>query len=73
MHCHHFHHQQIDLMSSVRSICDNFESMSDNNKKYVLSCGDSHYDKKKTKFILFFIIKKGPELGENLQLYKKKT
>ena len=45
--------------------------MSDNNKKYVLSCGDSRYDKNKTKFILFFIIKKGPELGENLQLYKK--
>ena len=46
--------------------------MSDNNKKYVLSCGNSRYDKNKTKFILFFIIKKGPELGENLQVYRKR-
>ena len=23
LHCHNFHHQRIDLMSSVKSICDN--------------------------------------------------
>ena len=31
LHCHHFNHQQIDLMSSVKSFCHNFES--DNDKK----------------------------------------
>ena len=33
LQCHHFYHQRIDYMSSVKSIYDNFESMSDNNKK----------------------------------------
>ena len=30
---HYFNHQQIDLMSSVKSVCHKFESMPDNNKK----------------------------------------
>ena len=36
MHCHHFSHHCIDLMNSVNSVFDNFESLSKNNKKDVL-------------------------------------
>ena len=51
-HCNHFNHQWIDLMSSVKSVCHNFESMSDNDKKDVLLYGDSRFDENKNKFIL---------------------
>ena len=36
LHCHYFYHQQIDLMSSLKTICDNSKSMSDNNKQETL-------------------------------------
>ena len=37
LHCHHFNYQQIDqIMSSVKPACQNFESMSYNNKKMCL-------------------------------------
>ena len=39
-------------MSSVKSVCHNFESMSDNDKKDVLLYGDSRFDENKNKFIL---------------------
>ena len=26
LHCHHFSHHRVDLMNSVKSVCDNFES-----------------------------------------------
>ena len=50
LHCHHFNHQYIDLMISVKSVCHNFESMSDNNKKDVLLYNDSRFDENKDKF-----------------------
>ena len=36
LHCHHFYHQWIELISNVKSVYNNFESMSDNNKKDAL-------------------------------------
>ena len=51
LHCHYFSHRRIDLMNSVNSVFDNFESLSDNNKKDVLLYGDSRSDKDKNKFI----------------------
>ena len=33
LNCHHFNHRLTDFMSSVKSVCHNFESMSENNKK----------------------------------------
>ena len=39
-------------MNSVKSICDNFESMSDNVKKNVLLYGDSRFNEVKNRFIL---------------------
>ena len=51
LHCHRFNHQRIDLMSNVKSVCHDFESMPDNNKKGVLY-GDSSFDENKNQFIL---------------------
>ena len=39
----HFNYQRTDLMNSVKSVCHNFESMSDNIKKAVLLYSDSHF------------------------------
>ena len=39
-------------MNSVQSICDNFESTSDNVKNSVLLYGDSRFDEVKNRFIL---------------------
>ena len=39
-------------MNSVKSILENFESLSDTVKKDMLLYGDSHLDKNKNKFIL---------------------
>ena len=52
LHCHHFNHKRIDLMSRVKSVRHNLFSMSDNNKKYMLLYGDSHFEENKSKFIL---------------------
>ena len=38
-------------MKSVKSILENFESLSDNVKKDMLLYGDSHLDGNKNKFI----------------------
>ena len=62
LHCHHFTLYRIDLMNSVKFICNNFESMTDNNKITLLLYGDSRFDENKNKFILQSSIK-----------YKKKT
>ena len=43
LHCHHFSHYSVDLMNCIKSVCDNFESMSDNVKK------DLQFDKNKNK------------------------
>ena len=50
--CHHFNHIRIDLMNSVKSVYDNFESLSDEDKKHILLCGDSRLDRIENKFIL---------------------
>ena len=52
LHCHHFLHHRVDLMNSLKSVCDNFESMSDNVKKDLLLFGDSRFDENKNKVIL---------------------
>ena len=51
LHCHHFSQYCIDLMNSVKSILENFESFSDNVKKDRLLYGDSLLDGNKNKFI----------------------
>ena len=50
LHCHHFVLHRIDLMNSAKSICNNFESMTDNNKISLLLYGDSRFDENKNKF-----------------------
>ena len=52
LHCHHFTLNRVDLMSSVKSICNNFESMTNNNKITLLLYGDSCFDENKNRFIL---------------------
>ena len=52
LHCHHFSHHRVALMNSVKSIYDNFDSMSDNVKDYLLLYGDSWFDENKNKVIL---------------------
>ena len=52
LHCHHFSHHRVVLMNSVKSICDNFDSMSDNVKKDLLLYGDSRFDENKKTIIL---------------------
>ena len=43
---------QLSIMNSVKSICNNFESMTDNNKIMLLLYGDFRFDENKNKFIL---------------------
>jgi len=52
LHCHHFSRHRIDLMNSVKSILDNYESLSDNVKKDILLYGDSRLDENKSKSLL---------------------
>ena len=52
LHCHHFSQYRIDLMNSVKSILENFESLSDNVKNDILLYGDSCLDRNKNRFIL---------------------
>ena len=57
LHCHQFTLHRIHRMNSVKSICNNFESMTDNNKITLLLYGDSRFDENKNKFILQSSIK----------------
>ena len=52
LHCHYFSQYRIDLMNSIKSILENFESLSDNVKKDILLYGDSRLDGNKNKIIL---------------------
>ena len=52
LHCHHFSQHRIDLMNSVNSIYENFDSLADSNKKDVLLFGDPSSDGNTNKFIL---------------------
>ena len=51
LQCHHFSQYSTDLMNSVKSILENFESLSDNVKD-ILLYGDSRLDGNKNKIIL---------------------
>ena len=52
LHCRHFSQFRNDLMNSVKSVSDDFESLSDNNKKDVLLYGDSRLDENKNRTII---------------------
>ena len=52
LHCLHFSQQRFDLINSVKSVFDNFESYSDNDKRNILLYGDSRFDADKNKLIL---------------------
>ena len=52
LHCHYFSQYRLDLMNSVKSVLDNFESSRDKDKKDILLYGDSHLDNNKNKYIL---------------------
>ena len=49
LHCHQFCHYRIGLMNSVKSILENFESLSDSVKKDILLYDDSILDGNKKK------------------------
>ena len=51
LHCHHFNQHRLDLVNSVKSVLDNFESLPDNIKKEILLYGDLRLDNNKNKFI----------------------
>ena len=52
LHCHYSSHYRIDLINSVKTILENFESLSDSVKKDILLYGYSRLDGNKSKFIL---------------------
>ena len=52
LHCHYFSQHRLDLMNSVKSVINNFESFSDNDKIQILLYGDSRLDINKNKCIL---------------------
>ena len=51
-HCQHFFEHRINLINSVRSVSENFESFSDNDKRDILLYGDPRFDTNKNKLIL---------------------
>ena len=52
LHCHHFSQYRIDFMNIVKSIFENFESLSDNVKKDILLYGNSRLHGNKNKLNL---------------------
>ena len=56
LHCPNFSRYRIDLMNSVNSVRDHFESLSDSSKRDILLYGDSRLDTNKNKFILLATI-----------------
>ena len=52
LHSRHFSTQRDNLMNSVKSVFQNFEFLSENNKKDLLLFGDSRFDENKKKVIL---------------------
>ena len=50
LHCHNFSKYRFDLINSVKSVHNTFESLSDNDKKDILLYGDSGLDNNKNKF-----------------------
>ena len=69
LHCHHFSIYRRDLMNSVKSVYDDFESLPDNAKKLVLLYGESRLDQNKNKLILestIHYIKNSERFSESL-------
>ena len=52
LQCQHFSNHRYDLMSSVKSIIRNSESLTDNNRINILLYDDSQFDENKNKIIL---------------------
>ena len=52
LHCCHFSTQCANLMNSIKSVLQNFDFFSENNKKDLLLFGDSRFDENKNKVIL---------------------
>ena len=52
LHCHHFSQNRIELMNSVKSVSENFNSFCDNVKKEVRLYGNPRVDESIYKFIL---------------------
>ena len=52
LYCGHFSTQRANLMNRVKSVFQNFEFLSENNKKDLLLFGDSRFDEDKNKVIL---------------------
>ena len=52
LHCQYFSVHRINLINSVRSVFENFDSFSDNDKKDILLYGDPRFDTNKNKLIL---------------------
>ena len=52
LHCQYYSEHRINLINSVKSISDNFESFSDNVQRDILLYGDSRFDTNKNKLIL---------------------
>ena len=52
LHCQYFFEHRINLINSVRSVSENFESFSDNGKRDILLHGDPRLDANKNKLIL---------------------
>ena len=53
------------VMNTVKCICDNFESMTGNNKITLLLYGDSRFDENKNKFLLQSFIKHIKKLNDS--------
>ena len=52
LHCHNFSQNRINQKNSVKSVSENFNSLSDNVKKELLLYGDPRLDENKNKFVL---------------------
>ena len=52
LHCQYYSTHRINLINSVKSVFDNFDSLSDNEKRDVLLYGDPRFDTNKNKLIL---------------------
>ena len=52
LHCQYFFEHRINLINSVRSVSENFQSFSDNDKRDILLYGDPRFDANKNKLIL---------------------
>ena len=46
LYCHHFSHYHFDLINSVKSVSNNFESFFDNIKRHIVLHGVSRFDTK---------------------------